>query len=44
MMSTKVLNITILERKVLIVVDDMIADMIGNKKFHPKVIELFIRG
>ena len=31
------------ERKVLIVFDDMIADMISNKKLHPVVIELLIR-
>ena len=30
--------------KVLIVFDDMIADMINNKKLNSKVIELFIRG
>ena len=32
------------KRKVLIVVDDMIADMINNKKLNPIVTELFIRG
>ena len=32
------------ERKVLIVFDDMIADMINNKKLNPIVTELFIRG
>ena len=31
-------------RKVLIVFDDMIADMINNKKLKPIVTELFIRG
>ena len=31
-------------RKVLIVFDDMIADMINNKKLNPAVTELFIRG
>ena len=31
-------------RKVLIVFDDMTADMINNKKLHPIVAELFIRG
>ena len=31
-------------RKVLIVFDDMIADMIKNKKINPIVTELFIRG
>ena len=30
--------------KILIVLDDMIADMIQNKKLNSKVIELFIRG
>ena len=32
------------KRKVLIVFDDMIADMIDNKKLNPIVTELFIRG
>ena len=32
------------ERKVLIVFDDMIADMINNNKLNPIVTELFIRG
>ena len=32
------------KRKVLIVFDDMIADMINNKKLNPVVIHLFIRG
>ena len=32
------------KRKVLIVFDDMIADMISNKKLNPLVNELFIRG
>ena len=32
------------KREVLIVFDDMIADMINNKKLNPKVTELFIRG
>ena len=32
------------KRKVLIVSDDMIADMINNKKLNPIVTELFIRG
>ena len=32
------------ERKILIVFDDMIADMINNKKLNPVVAELFIRG
>ena len=30
--------------EVLIVFDDMIADMINNKKLNPIVTELFIRG
>ena len=30
--------------KVLIVLDDMIADVINNKKLNPIVTELFIRG
>ena len=32
------------KRKVLIVLDDMIADMINNKRLNPIVTELFIRG
>ena len=32
------------ERKILIVFDDMIADMINNKKLNSIVIELFISG
>ena len=32
------------ERKVLTVVDDMIADMLSNKKLNLIVAELFIRG
>ena len=32
------------ERKILIVFDDMIADVLSNKKLNPIVTELFIRG
>ena len=32
------------KRKILIVFDDMIADIINNKKRNPEVTELFIRG
>ena len=32
------------ECKILIIFDDMIADMINNKKLNPVVTELFIRG
>ena len=32
------------ERKILIVFDDMIADMFNTKKLHSLVTELFIRG
>ena len=32
------------KRKMLIVFDDMIADVINNKKLNPVVIELLIRG
>ena len=44
--STKILKITIQgkNRKVLIVFNDLIADMINNKKLNPIVTELFIRG
>ena len=31
------------KRKKLILFDDMIADIMGNKKFHPIIKELFIR-
>ena len=45
-MSIKILMITIREkkRKVLIVFNDMIADMINNNKLNPILTELFIRG
>ena len=36
--------ISIKKRKILIVFDDMIADMINNNKLNPIVTELFIRG
>ena len=32
------------KRKILMIFDDMIADMINNKKLNPVVTELFIRG
>ena len=32
------------KRKILFVFDDMIADMLSNKKLNPIVTELFIRG
>ena len=32
------------KRKILIAFDDMIADMLSNKKLDPVVTELFIRG
>ena len=32
------------KRKILIVFDDMIADMLSNENFNPIVTELFIRG
>ena len=45
-MFTKILKITIQikKRKVLITFDDMIADVINNKKINPILTELFIRG
>ena len=45
-MSKKILKITIQykKRKILIVFDDMSADMISNNKLNPIVTELFIRG
>ena len=30
--------------RILMVLDDMIADMLSNKKLNPRVTELFIRG
>ena len=32
------------KREILIICDDMIVDMINNKKLNPVVTELFIRG
>ena len=32
------------KRKVVIVFDDMIVDMLSNKKLNPIVTELFVRG
>ena len=32
------------KRRILIVFDDMIANMLSNKKLNPVVTELFIRG
>ena len=32
------------KRQILIVFDDMIADMLSNKKINPIVTEVFIRG
>ena len=37
-------TIQIKKRKILIVFDDMIADVLSNKKLHAIVTELFIRG
>ena len=46
MMFIKILKntIQIKKREVFIVFDDMIADMVNNKKLNPVVTELFIRG
>ena len=45
-MFTKIMKNTtqIKKQKILIVFDDMIADMLSNKKLNPIVTELFIRG
>ena len=43
-MFIKILKNTIKKHRVLIVFDDMIADMINTKKLNPIVTELFIRG
>ena len=32
------------KRKILVVFDDIIADMLSNKRLNPIVTELFIRG
>ena len=40
----KILKNTTKKQKILIVFDDMIADMLSNKRFNPIVTELFIRG
>ena len=37
-------NTTQIKKNILIVFDDMIADMLSNKKLNPVVTELFIRG
>ena len=37
-------NTTQKKRKILKVFNDMIADMLSNKKINPVVTELFIRG
>ena len=42
--SIKEYNLGKKSRKTLIIFDDMIADMINNKKLDPVVTELFIRG
>ena len=46
MISIKILKITIQikNEKKFIVFDDMIADMLSNKKINPIVTNLFIRG
>ena len=46
MIFIKILKNTILlkNKKILIIFDDMIADMLSNKKRTPIVAELFIRG
>ena len=45
-MFTKIMKNTtqIKKQKILIVFDDMIADMLSNGKFNAIVTELFIRG
>ena len=40
----KILKNTTKKQKILIVFDDMIPDMLSNKRFNPIVTELFIRG
>ena len=43
-MFIKILNSLGKKRKVIIVFDDMIADVISNKELNPVVTEQFIRG
>ena len=43
-MFTKILKIAIQEKSIKYVFDDMIADMINNKKINLVVNELFITG
>ena len=43
-MSIKILKSTVQSENVLIVFDDMTADMISNKKSNQIVTEIFIRG
>ena len=43
-MFTKILKIIIIEDYNINRIDDMIADMLSNKKLNPTVTELFIRG
>ena len=42
-MSIKIWKTTIQQRKVLIVFDDMFADMVANKTLSPIVTELFFK-
>ena len=46
MIFAKILKNTVQakKREILIAFDDMIADMLSNKKPNPRVTELFIRG
>ena len=45
MIFVKLLNIIIqIKEKVMIVFDDMVADIFGNKELNPTVTELFTRG
>ena len=44
MIFIKLLKSTIQKRKLLIIFDDIIADMLSNKKLNPIVTESFIRG
>ena len=43
-MFIKILKNTIKKHRVLIIFDDMIADMTNTKKLNPIVTELFVRG
>ena len=44
MISTKIFMSTNHKKKLLIVFDDLIDDMVSNKKLNPRATELYIKG